>query len=85
MDTDLRTQYRAMRIESNDNFDTANKFIYLSIGVRVFSLVETYFLVRSHNKAVETGALDAPDGGRYAFTARSTGLRSGEFALEMRF
>lgn len=86
MDTDLRTQYRGMRKESNDDLDTADKFIYLSIATRVFSLVETFFLVRSHNKAIETGATEGlHDDRRYALTARSTGIVSGEVALEIRF
>lgn len=85
MDTDLRTQYRGMRIESNDNLDTAEKFIFLSIGARVYSLIETYFLVRSYNDSVETGAAPDTESRRYAFTARSTGVTSGEFALEFRF
>ena len=85
MDTDLRTQYRGMRIESNDNLDTAERFIFLSIGARVFSLIETFFLVRSYNQSVETGAVHDAEARRYAFTARSTGITSGEFALEFRF
>lgn len=84
--TARRDQYRAMRKESNDDLDDADKFIYLSIATRVYSLLETFFLVRSHNRAVETGAVDAPDRDRhYAFTARSTGVVSGEVALEIRF
>lgn len=85
MNTNLRTQYRAMRKSSNDDLDTADKFIYLSITARVYSLVETIFLVRSHNNASQAGAVGAHDSRRYAFKARSTGIASGEFALEIRF
>jgi hypothetical protein len=82
----LRTQYRAMRIKSNDDLDTAEKFVFLSIATRVYSLIETFFLVRSHNKAVESGSLEKLNNDRrYALTARSTGIASGEVALEIRF
>jgi hypothetical protein len=84
-DTANRTHYRGMRNESNDNLDTADPFIILSITARVFSLVETYFLIRSHNRAVESGAGATVDDRRFAFRARSTGPASGELSLEFRF
>ena len=46
MDTAVRDAYRAMRNESNDNLQTADRFIYLSMAARLFSVVETVFLVR---------------------------------------
>jgi hypothetical protein len=86
MFTDLRTQYRGMRIKSNDDLDTAEKFVFLSIATRVYSLLETFFLVRSYNKSVETAATEnLYKERRYALSARSTGVASGEVALEIRF
>ena len=83
-DTDLRTTYRAMRKESNDQLDTADKFIYLSIATRVFSVLETYLLVRKRNsdeKAMESGATESS----FKFTARPTGMASGKVYMEYRF
>jgi hypothetical protein len=83
-DTDLRTTYRAMRKESNDQLDTADKFIYLSIATRVFSVLETYLLVRkkrSEEKAVETGSAESS----FRFSARPTGMASGKVFVEYKF
>lgn len=82
MDTALRDQYRSIRNRSNDQLDRADRFIYLSIAARVFSLVETVIMVRSRDAA--TAASAAPSR-RYSLTARSTGLASGEIAFEYRF
>jgi hypothetical protein len=84
-DTEVRDQYRAMRKESNDQLDDANKFIYLSLGVRVFSIVETLFLVRSSDSSEEE-----KDGGSAGLSqlrvkARPKGFKGGEIALEYRF
>jgi hypothetical protein len=80
-DTDLRTQYRSMRIASNDDLDTANKFIYLSIATRVVSLVQTYFLVRREiNNTEQTGQARA-----FTIDAHATGISSGQVSLTYRF
>jgi len=79
-DTSLRTTYRGMRTASNDDFDTADKFIYLSIATRVFSLIDTYFLVR---RAESDASAKAESG--LSIKARATGLASGEVALVYRF
>ncbi|UCH85349.1 MAG: hypothetical protein JSW50_06580, partial [Candidatus Latescibacterota bacterium] len=79
-DTELRDQYRAMRKESNDQLDTSQKFIYLSLGVRVFSLVETVLLVRKQNST------EAPaEQKRFTIGARATGLSSGKVELKYRW
>ncbi len=80
-DTDLRTQYRQMRISSNDDLDTANKFIYLSIATRVVSLVQTYFLVRRDiNREAELNQAKT-----FSIDAHATGLASGRVSLIYRF
>jgi len=80
-DTALRDQYRALRLESNSDLDTADKFIYLSIVTRVFSLVETVILARRSGKSdgSETGEKSV------SFNTRSTGLTSGEVTFVYRF
>jgi hypothetical protein len=83
MSTANRTTYRGLRKQSNDDLDTADKFIFLSIAARVYSVVETVILVRSSRE--DLGAAQARPERSYAFTARSTGLTAGEFALEFRF
>ncbi|MFQ5512499.1 MAG: hypothetical protein ACE5EO_11695 [Candidatus Krumholzibacteriia bacterium] len=80
--TDLRTQYRSIRNRSNDQLDRADRFVFLSVAARVFSLVETVVMVRNRNAAAGRAAAQAK---RYSFTARSTGLASGEIAFEYRF
>jgi hypothetical protein len=85
-DSDMRTTYRAMRKESNDELDKATEFIYLSIAARVFSLVETVLLARREDDrrddAHPTG--ENPSSG-FSIETRATGIASGEVALVYRF
>lgn len=81
--TDLRTQYRAMRKESDDAHDRAQRFVYLSLAVRAFSLVETTILVtRDKDKRVEQAA--RPDR-ELRLKTKAKGFMGGEVALEYRF
>ncbi len=80
-DTPLRDQYRAMRGESNDALDAANRFVWLSVGTRVFSLVQTAIIVRNRRGAED----DAGAGSGMALRARPRGWDGGELALEVRF
>jgi hypothetical protein len=81
MGTDLRTEYRNMRNSSDDNLHTANRFLWLSVGARLFSFVETIILVnRDHNKKVDEASKVG-----YRLNARSTSLYSGEVAFEVNF
>ncbi|MDH3196861.1 MAG: hypothetical protein OEO21_01340 [Candidatus Krumholzibacteria bacterium] len=82
-ETALRDQYRAMRIESNDQLDDANKFIYLSIGVRVWSLLYTTLKVKRARDATETAVLDTEN--HFTFRAKPKGLSGGVVALEYWF
>jgi hypothetical protein len=82
-DTALRDQYRSMRIKSNDQLDAANRFIYLSIAVRVWSLVYTTLKVRHAREATESASLDAQN--HFAFRAKPKGLTGGVVALEYWF
>ena len=43
--SERRETYRDMRGKSNDQLDAADRFIYLSIAARVFSLIETTLMV----------------------------------------
>lgn len=79
-DTPLRDEYRSMRRESNDDLDTANRFIFLSLAARVFSLVETTLLVRSQE---DDGV--GMSQRRLRVTASPKGLRGGEVALVYSF
>jgi hypothetical protein len=81
-DTPLRTTYRDMRKESNDQLDTANSFIYLSLGVRVFSIIETVFLARSSGSANNDQDVSR---NTLRLETRPLGIRGAEIALEYRF
>lgn len=83
MNTALRDQYRSIRNRSNDQLDRADRFIYLSIAARLFSLVETVMMVRGRSDSDVSRAVTPSK--PYSFTARSTGLASGEIAFEYRF
>lgn len=82
MDTALRDEYRALRRQSNSDLDTADKFIYLSVATRLFSIVETVILARRSSEE-ESGDKSAKR--NLSFTSRSTGFASGEFAFVYRF
>ena len=82
-DTALRDQYRSMRIKSNDQLDDAEKFIYLSLGVRVWSLVYTTLKVKRARDAQETAALENHN--HFAFQAKPKGLSGGVVSLEYWF
>lgn len=84
-DTPLRDQYRALRRESNDQLDDSNKFIYMSLGLRVFSIVETLFLVRSSDDSKENENGASSGLSRLRVESRPKGLTGGEIALEYRF
>jgi len=81
--TELRDAYRAMRKESNDQLDTANQFIYLSLATRVFSLIETSVLIVKARKAYdqEHASLD----NSWMFRAKPQGLSGGRVYVEYRF
>ena len=80
--TDLRTEYRSMRGESNDALDQANSFVWVSVAARAFSLAETAILVR--NRRADGGG-GGGEGAPVALRARPRGFRGGEVALEVRF
>lgn len=77
----LRTTYRSMRKQSNDELDKATGFIYLSVAARVFSLVETLLLTRYEDS--DSGKEDSSSS--FSIKTRATGLASGEVALVYRF
>lgn len=79
--TDLRTQYRTMRGESNDDLDQAASFVWVSLAARAFSLVETAIIV--HNRRDSSGGTGQP--APVSLRARPRGYQGGEVALEVRF
>ena len=81
-DTALRDQYREMRKESNDQLDRADTFIYVSLGVRVFSIVETLFLARSDGSSGESG--DETQN-QLRLRTRAKGFDGGEIFLQYSF
>ncbi|HEX6791782.1 MAG TPA: hypothetical protein VF247_10775 [Candidatus Krumholzibacteria bacterium] len=81
-DTDLRTQYRAMRQKSNDSLDQANAFVWLSVAARAFSLAETAIIIHNRRGDAETGG---GGGTPVSLRARPRGYSGGEVALEVRF
>ncbi len=80
--TDMRDKYRSMRKESNDDLKTADRFIYMSIGVRVFSIVETILLNRRSDDS-QSGSVEF--GEKLDLTVRPRGITSTEIAIEYRF
>jgi hypothetical protein len=80
--TDLRDTYRTMRKESNDQLDTSNQFIYLSLATRVFSMVETSLLiVKARKQDDEQASLD----NAWMFRAKPQGMSGGQVYVEYRF
>jgi hypothetical protein len=84
-DTELRDQYREMRKESNDQLETADNFIYISLGLRVFSVVETLFLARSSGAETDTGGSADDSQNQLRFHARAKGFDGGEVYLQYSF
>lgn len=78
-----RETYRAMRAESNDDLDTANSFVWVSLAARVFSIAETAIIV--HNRRDDGERASAGVGAPVALRARPRGFDGGELALEIRF
>ena len=83
--TPRRDEYRALRRESNDRLDAANRFIYLSLATRVFSVMHTYLLVRSGAGGDADAAMPTNLNNRLAFRAGARGFTGGEVALEYWF
>jgi hypothetical protein len=86
-ETALRDEYRAMRKQSNDQLETADTFIYVSLATRVFSIVETLFLVRMSGGDDDAGSGD-PAGisqNQLRIRTRPRGWDGGEIALEYSF
>jgi hypothetical protein len=75
-----REEYRDLRHESNNQLDAANRFIYLSIATRVFSLVQTTLLV-TRSSSDDMARTD----NHWILHARSRGRAAGELALEYWF
>lgn len=75
-----REEYRELRQESNDQLDTATRYIYISIAARVVSIVQTTLLLR-RTAAEETASAE----NHWMLRARSRGAAAGEVALEYWF
>lgn len=82
-DTALRDQYRAMRIASNHALDTSNRFIYLSVAARVFSVVETLLIIHSSRNPAEEQARVQDN--HWRIDAAAHGIDGGHLALEYHF
>jgi hypothetical protein len=78
--TDLRTEYRALRGESNDALDTATSFVWVSVVARAISIAETAIIVHNRREDAASGR-PAP----VSLRARPRGYTGGEVALEVRF
>ncbi len=81
-DTALRDEYRRMRIASNDALDASNRFIWLSVAARVFSLAETLYIVHTRGAEVRSERVEST-GWRVRAAVRPAGTSS--LALEYRF
>ncbi|MCI0452857.1 MAG: hypothetical protein L0Z51_10790 [Candidatus Latescibacteria bacterium] len=81
--SELREEYVEMRNQSNDDLDDANKFVWVSLAARVFSIAETAIIVRNRREKGEqaSGGFELP----VAVRARPRGFDGGELALEVRF
>lgn len=84
-DTALRDQYREMRKESNDQLETADRFIYVSLGVRVFSIVETLFLARASGDGDDAAGASGELDNRLRLRTRAKGFDGGEIFLQYSF
>lgn len=86
-ETGLRDEYRAMRKQSNDQLETADTFIYVSLATRVFSIVETLFLVRMSGSDDDSAAGDSAGitQNQLRIRTRPRGWDGGEIALEYSF
>jgi hypothetical protein len=80
--TDHRTAYRSMRVQSNNQLEDADRFIYLSIAARAFSLVETIMLVRKANGG---GDFEYGSSGRTRFSVQASGWDTTRFTMEYGF
>lgn len=78
-----RETYRGMRAESNDDLDTANSFVWISLATRVFSIAETAIIVHGRRDKEPHASVD--HGVPVALRARPRGFDGGELALEIRF
>jgi len=79
----LREEYRSMRGASNDDLDTANSFVWVSLAARVFSIAETAIIV--HNRREVTNHSSVRAEAPIALRARPRGFDGRELALEVRF
>jgi hypothetical protein len=80
----LRDQYREMRKKSNDQLDTADAFIWASLGVRAFSIVETLILVRSSGGDSDGRSADELNNSLRLHT-RARGFDGGQIYLQYSF
>ncbi len=80
-----RETYRQMRRDSNDAYETADRYVYFSIGLRVVSVLHVAYL---------EGLLFGGDGGAselkvagqpVQFIAQPVGLRAGVVGATMAF
>lgn len=81
--TDLRDEYRSLRKKSNDELDTANQFLYISLATRVFSLVETSLLI--HRARTGYGDETSMASNHWTFHASPRGFDGGEVFMEYNF
>jgi hypothetical protein len=82
-ETAMRDTYRSMRKDSNDQLDTADRFIYMSLAARAFSIIETIYLSRSSKGGNPDGSPEVGKGFHLTVTPR--GIHSTEIALERSF
>ncbi len=82
-ETAMRDTYRSMRKDSNDQLDTAKRFIYMSLAARAFSIIETIYLSRSSKGGHPDGSSEVGKGFHLTVTPR--GIHSTEIALERSF
>jgi hypothetical protein len=80
-----RETYRAMRRDSNDAYETADRYVYFSIGLRVVSVLHVAYL-----EGLLFGGDDGANelkvaGQQVQFIAQPVGLRAGVVAASMAF
>ncbi len=80
--SERRDEYRAMRRKSNDQLDTANQFLWINVGARVFSILQTAVLAR---RVDEPDLSSARDDKRLSYHVRPSGFDGGTVSLEYRF
>lgn len=83
--SDNREIYRKMRAESNDAFKTRDRWLYVNIGLRIFSVLQTAYLQGLLGGGGDDGESLSISGHDVSFHAQPLGLYRGALAASVSF